>query len=43
MATRRRRRRSPIKAPNLTPWWAIAGIIILAGATLLLVGIAIGT
>jgi hypothetical protein len=41
MASRKRSRRSPIKQPNLTPWWAVAGIILLTGATLLLVGIAI--
>jgi hypothetical protein len=41
MGRRKGNRRPPLQPPNLTPWWAVAGIIILAGATLLLVGIAI--
>jgi hypothetical protein len=43
MAQRKRYRPPPIRKPNLTPWWAIAGIILLTGATLLLVALAILT
>jgi len=43
MAKRKRSRSKPIRKPNLTPWWAIAGIILLTGVTLLLVALAIAT
>jgi hypothetical protein len=43
MAQRKRSRSKPIRKPNLTPWWAIAGIVLLTGATLLLVALAILT
>ncbi|HEV7948700.1 MAG TPA: hypothetical protein VGP24_02930 [Glaciihabitans sp.] len=41
MATRRKSRYQPPKAPNLTPWWVVAILILLTGATLVLVGIAL--
>jgi len=40
MAKKRKSRYQPPRRPNLTPWWAVAILIMLAGITLLLVGYA---